>query len=60
MRILTVLSLTLAVSLQAACAPANDRTSQPSFAFTHVTVVDMTGGPAVQAVEYSFNDTQLH
>jgi hypothetical protein len=46
MRIPTVFFLTVVVSLQAACAPANDRTSQPSFAFTHVTVIDMTGGPS--------------
>lgn len=46
MRIRTVSVLTVVVSVQAACAPANDRTSQPSFAFTHVTVIDMTGEPA--------------
>ena len=46
MRILTVFFLTAVASVQAACAPANDRTRQPSFAFTHVTVIDMTGGPS--------------
>jgi imidazolonepropionase-like amidohydrolase len=46
MRILTVFSLTFVAVFQAACAPEDVSTSQAAFAFTHVTVIDMTGAPA--------------